>query len=222
MSSELPPNPSTPDTFDYSSVHEQLQDLLLPPSEPEAQPPKDPETPSTLNSPAMLLALFGWQAEEDHIAGLATCTACFRRLGLWLFKPSSDSSIPSSMERLDVVGEHRDYCPWINPLSQNGAASRRTSLDGLAGWQVVVRAVQVNVLHKKYDSEKTLAEEPKDTLEDTASGIGSLASSATMKEDRIDQDVKDKERFAKLKRLKQVFNVKRGKGKDSKTSVSNI
>ena len=221
MASELPPNPSTPEDFDISKIHDQLLALLSPPfedSQSEATAP-DPATDSgasgTLNSAAISLALFGWQAEEGHISGLATCTACFRRLGLWLFKPSLDSSNPSSMERLDVIGEHRDYCPWINALSQNGAPSRRKLLDGLAGWQVLLRAVQAIALHEKYDTEKTPATTPEDLPDDTASEIDGIASLATMKESRTNEEEKDKERWAKLKRLKQAFNVKRSKGKDN-------
>ena len=228
MSSELPPNPSIPNDFDPSDIHEQMLALLdLPHTKPQKPPqpqteanssdaPSVPSSPSRLDSPAMLLALFGWQAEEGHIKGLATCHACFRRLGLWLFKPSPDSSAPASMERLDIVGEHRDYCPWINRLSQNGTASRRTSLDGLAGWQVLVRNVQASTLYKKFDKDEAPAAAVEDTVDDTASTFGSTIRSAQTKEDRKDQDEKDKERWAKLKRLKQVFHVKRNKGREQK------
>ena len=45
---------------------------------------------------------------------MVTCTACFRRLGLWLFKKPAlqfgdeDDDDSSSMTRLNVVEEHRD------------------------------------------------------------------------------------------------------------------
>ena len=43
---------------------------------------------------------------------------------------------------------------------------------------------------------------------------GSLVSLATISKSRKDEDERDKERWAKLKRLKQIFHVKRGKVKE--------
>lgn len=131
------------------------------------------------------------------------------------------------MDRLDVVDEHRDYCPWINPLSQNGIASRRTSLDGLAGWQALLRAVRASALHNKYDTEKAPVAVPegtlgKETADDAASQGDTSASLVPAEEDRKDKDEKDKERWAKLKKLKQVFHVKRDKGKDQKVEESHV
>ena len=231
ISSDLPQSPSTPDSFTFDDVLEQLIQMLRPPSttpNPSASPPASPsktEAPTTLDSPALKLAFFGWQAEEGHKLGLAVCTACFRRLGLWLFKPS-DPSKPSTLERLDVVSEHRDYCPWINSLSQNGSTSRRTSLDGLAGWQILLRDVQASALHRKHDLEKAPAVEvqtptEKDTADDGASEVDTVISEATTKENRENQDQQDRERWAKLKRLKSVFHVKR-KGKETRTSRADV
>ncbi len=225
MASDLPPDPSIPEDVDLSSIHKQILPFLHPPpTKPQQEanqdtrsqptdPPRDPEVSPTLNHSALSLALFGWQAEEGHVLGLATCTACFRRLGLWLFKPSTDLSTSSSMDRLDVLGEHRDYCPWINPIAQNGAASRRTSLDGLAGWQVLLRAVKSSKLHEDYDAE-TVPVVPLRASDDPASEVTGVVALDTSKVDRKDRDEKDKERWAKLKRLKQVFHVKRAKGRD--------
>ncbi len=170
-------------------------------------------SPLPVNTAALTLALFGWQAEEGHIPGLATCTACFRRLGLWLFKNSPDPASQSSMNRLDVVGEHRDYCPWINALSQTGTSSRRTSLDGLAGWQVLLRAINAITQHERNERGMTSAVATTD-LGDATSEVGSEVSLATISRDRKDEDERDKERWAKLKRLKQIFHVKRGKRKE--------
>ncbi|KAL2049253.1 hypothetical protein ABVK25_010520 [Lepraria finkii] len=226
MAPELPPDPFTPEGLDISNIHAQTALLICSsPSDPPpdctqntpsdlSKPPNNAASPPPANTSAMTLALFGWQAEEGHISGLATCTACFRRLGLWLFRPSSsDTDSHSSMERLDVIGEHRDYCPWVNPLSQNGTASRRSSLDGLAGWEVLMRAVNVSTLHRRGGSGDTTGATSKD-LDAGASGVASLTSLATTSRDRKDEEERDKERWAKLKRLKQVFHVKRCKGKE--------
>lgn len=58
---------------------------------------------------AAMLALFGWLNEDPGIPSLVTCSACFRRLGLWLFRPKDgEDGGEASVCRLDLVGEHRD------------------------------------------------------------------------------------------------------------------
>jgi hypothetical protein len=79
---------------------------------------------SELHSPALILALFGWQNEDPGIPSLVTCSVCFRRLGLWLFRKKAVSIFDSVEEeeeeasvcRLDVIGEHRDVL-FSSPLS---------------------------------------------------------------------------------------------------------
>jgi len=77
--------------------------------------------PTEIKESAFILALFGWANEEPSIPTLLTCSACFRRLGLWLFKHPMGGSTgggDAMVCRLDVIGEHRDYCPWVNKESQ--------------------------------------------------------------------------------------------------------
>lgn len=225
MASELPTDPSKPEGLDISDVEARVAPLICssPPNDPtngakdavhcSSDPIARISSSPPVNTAALTLALFGWQAEEGHISGLATCAACFRRLGLWLFKTPPDPASQSSMNRLDVVGEHRDYCPWVNALAQTGASSRRTSLDGLAGWQVLLRAVNAITKYERNESEMTSAVTITN-LDDAASEVGSEVSFATLSKDRKSEDERDKERWAKLKRLKQIFHVKKGKRKE--------
>ena len=226
MASELPTDPSTPEDLDISDIQARVAPLIC--SSPSNHPTDAAKTvvhcssdpiartasPLPVNTAALTLALFGWQAEEGHISGLATCTACFRRLGLWLFKLPLNPASQSSMNRLDVIGEHRDYCPWINALSQTGTSSRRTSLDGLAGWEVLLRTVIAITQHERNErgmgSDVTITD-----LDDAASEVGSVVSLAAISRDRKDENERDKERWAKLKRLKQMFHVKTGKRKEN-------
>ena len=221
MESDLPPTLSAPDHIDLAKLANDSRSALQqkPSSAASVQPGKQadtskepPDSSLNVNLSAFTLAIFGWQAEEDHISGLATCTACFRRLGLWLFKPSpEDLDSTSSMDRLDVLGEHREYCPWINALSQNGA-SRRSSLDGMAAWEVLSRHVRNSAMLRR-DSMGMTTMHAEQRSSDAASEVVSVADTeATAAEDKAATDKKDQERWAKLKRLKQVFQARKKPG----------
>ncbi len=240
IASELPPDPSTPESFDLSTISQNLAPLLHPPSpDPPSSPPPpstpaDPPADTTTTTPpspnpnpsALALSLFGWQAEPGHVAGLATCPACFRRLGLWLFKPSSLPSSSSSprpeptLHRLDLLSEHRTYCPWIDALAQNGATSRRASLDGLAGWEALLRAVNASVVHMRHGSEdgRAVVAKKGGHVDGAGDGEGVGSEGVGLADGMetgvvVDWDERDRERWAKLKRLKQAFHVKRRKGR---------
>ncbi|KAL9130087.1 MAG: hypothetical protein Q9217_001646 [Psora testacea] len=223
MASDLPTTISTPQGFENTKLVEIATSTLMRRTSPDpsAQTPAKVSSKasthasysqSDVNTSALTLALFGWQAEEGHISGLATCTACFRRLGLWLFKPPGDDpDSQSSMDRLDVVGEHRDYCPWINTLSQNGV-SRRSSLDGLAGWEVLYKHVRNNAIYKRDSMLDTRADAEKENADAAREAGSAINSDKTAEEDKAAMEQKDQERWARLKRLKQVFQVKRKSG----------
>lgn len=236
MSTELPSNIFTPPSVDPFKLSDQASSFLVVPS-----PPSDTLTTSTtseiqapINASALMLAVFGWQAEPSTILGLASCAACFRRLGLWLFKSNSHPSSPDgpppsppSMARLDVVAEHREYCPWINASSQGGGstgnqAPLQTSTANLAGWELLLRAINHAQQSRRDAAGLSLSDERRaNSAVDAPPGANmdtsSLKTDATAADVRgremAARDEKDKERWAKLKRLKQVFHVKRGKGK---------
>ncbi|KAL9115276.1 MAG: hypothetical protein Q9187_007349, partial [Circinaria calcarea] len=217
---ELPTSISAPKNFDLELVSEQVLSTLPEPSAAGV----DVQSYNPINTQALTLALFGWQAETDHISGLATCNACFRRLGLWLFKskPSHNDGADDEeavMSSLDVSGEHRDYCPWVNATSQSGSTQ---STDGngvtqkLTGWEILSQ-----VLRNAHRAQRQRASSPStlSTLaqDERPNEIGSIATTNAEPGNREARDAKDKERWAKLKKLKQVFRVKRvkGSGKDN-------
>lgn len=71
--------------------------------------PSDCSDEAPISEAAAILAMFGWQNDEPGVPSLVTCSACFRRLGLWLFqKKGEEANGEASVCRLDVVGEHRD------------------------------------------------------------------------------------------------------------------
>jgi len=118
--------PSTQPTTSLSTV------AAVPPSPSPLPPPPPPD------SRALAFALLGWQARPAD--DMAFCGACFRRLGLWLYTAAPESTFDVSAPplRLDLVANHRTYCPWISGAAQQalGAAA------GLTGWQVQERVVR--------------------------------------------------------------------------------
>ena len=198
MNVELPTTLRMPEDIDFEAIRKQLLPLLL----HQASPQASLETPATameINELALKFALFGWEAETDSKLNLATCSACFRRLGLWLFVPRPDPNNPSEsrepiVNRLDLIEEHRLYCPWINGSSQSGVTTSKTE-DTLSpeptGWEMLLIVVR-NAQHFESD----------DAVPDTSGSPGT---------DKAGQDTKDQERWAKLKKLKQAFRVKRVK-----------
>ncbi|KAL8832282.1 MAG: hypothetical protein Q9170_004939 [Blastenia crenularia] len=231
ISPDIPTNITTPSNLSISKLILHLFHILHPTHKPApssnhpASPSKTPTTPKdpqpetesnsqpSINPYALTLALTGWGTDPDSpISGIATCTACFRRLGLWLYKsPSPPTSPPSSsspsgtssptpvLTRLDPIVEHRPYCPWINPRSQSRAPVLMDT--DLAGWEVLRDMVMRVRL-------------PAAAGGDTGVGNATLAQNTEVenvesgKKERSKEE-KDKERWARLKRLKQVFRVRR-------------
>ena len=236
MAADLPTNLLMPDAFDLPKSLSDIRSLLQRPNappNPRPTTPNDPPSPShavpscdaLVNREALILALFGWQAETGHIAGLATCTSCFRRLGLWLFRPrvsATGEEKEAAMSHLDVIDEHRDYCPWVNAVSQNGLPSSRpstsssqTDLGDKAGWELLSRIVLNAVQSRRRELEQPPAREPPATPRSQADDISvtSTFATATTAVERATRDEKDKERWVRLKRLKQAFHIRKGKKK---------
>ena len=182
-----------------------------------SEPLADDALPKPINKQALTLALFGWRADLDHTVSVATCNACFRRLGLWLYQPYLGPDEPT-VNCLDVVDEHRDYCPWINGLSQGGSQEslkNESVAAELAGWEVLIQS-----LRNLHQTKMMLSSTSSDGMDGTADEVDSLQD---VVEDLVTRDAKDKERWAKLKKLKEVFQIKRVKGSgNQKTMLSRL
>ncbi|KAI5814111.1 C3HC zinc finger-like-domain-containing protein [Pyronema omphalodes] len=174
----IPPKLSYPAEVDPAALHY--------PSECSDHGPVD-ET-------AALLALFGWQNMDPGIPSLVTCSACFRRLGLWLFQEKEGEA---SVCRLDLVEEHRDYCPWINASSQGKEEA----------WKTLHRVLQ--------QAPKNLS---------SSASVYSVASIATQHSvlSNAERDAEDNSKLQKLRRLKTMYfgkGKKKEKGKDMSAEV---
>jgi hypothetical protein len=71
--------------------------------------------------------LTGWTGSLLGTRGILTCSTCHRRVGLWLFTTesaeSSENALRMDEEPLDLLAEHKRYCPWINSSIQTGMAA---------------------------------------------------------------------------------------------------
>lgn len=105
----------------------------------------DPADSTDTHSPPSLLpftfALFGWSGAQEGNVRFAVCNHCFQRLALWIYttsrleEMSKKLDVPFDHLRLDILGTHREHCPWINAKSQ--ANPRDGRLANKAGWQTL-------------------------------------------------------------------------------------
>lgn len=120
---------------------------------------------------AFILAIFGWQGHQHEQLGTQpnsiTCQVCFRVLGLWIFKSKETSETGekikgATMNCLDVVGQHREYCPWRNAISQNGSlCTKLTPSELMPGWKLVLSILkrESSMINQSSDSYKRLSYE---------------------------------------------------------------
>lgn len=188
---------------------------------------------SQINKVAITMALFGWRSRPEHMAkyGASQCESCFRNLGLWLFKSKEVNDVgeetrPASMNHLDMVEEHRDYCPWRNPRSQNGDEPISTDTK-LAAWQVLLRLLKNDHYLKRSAeiSPQTRKQRPMTMISNSTPSTNPFNFQDDDDDDNEDarslREEKDKQRWARLKRVKSLFDTKASK-RMSRGSVDSI
>jgi hypothetical protein len=165
---------------------------------------KPTNTTQPVNKAALALAVLGWDTASDGAAGLVGCGACFRRLGLWMYKPKDNGDV-TVYTALDVANEHMEYCPWIDKVAQSGTGRPNEKLAELrAGWQIVAEAVKVKHRRRLRSMAST------DTLRP---GSG-MTNEPTGEEENPDAKKKaDREWWAKIRRVRQVLTAKSPKRK---------
>ncbi|KUM59633.1 hypothetical protein ACN42_g7499 [Penicillium freii] len=175
----------------------------------ETQPPNtDNQNPTeaskVVNRTALALALLGWDTASDGAAGLVGCGACFRRLGLWMYKPKENGDV-TVYTSLDVADEHMEYCPWIDKVAQSNTGRPNEKLTELrAGWQVVMEAVKVK--HRR--RVRTMAST--DTLR---TDVSTPTETGGEEENPDAKKKADREWWAKIRRVRQVLTTKSPKRK---------
>ncbi|GAP92914.1 putative c3hc zinc finger domain-containing protein [Rosellinia necatrix] len=216
-----------PQTLDLKAAQSQLPPTFF--TEPEP-PSTNPSSPSEV---ALALALTGWQGlthpKIGAVPNSATCATCWRRLGLWMFRSkevdetTNEVIVPAPMDHLDPIREHRFFCPWRNAAVQQNPGSK--TKETKAAWEVLAQTLK-NSAYLRQEGEKsvrrTLFHRPTASLPGTPSrtrkqdGEGQIAMETPEKpddeeEDMTARDVKDKERWAKLRRVRSLFDTKNRK-----------
>jgi hypothetical protein len=211
-------NIKVPEGFDLTTVLSYLpRDFFT--DAPSAEQNEEPST-GEINKVAFQMALFGWQGHvHDRLGvqlGSVSCQACFRVLGLWLFKSKKVNEAVEEVEGpivncLNVLKEHREYCPWQNAISQNGlkTASKMVTTP-LAGWEIVLRVLK-NDYQFRHGDLPTENNAKRSSFGDQATKTNTFFGTDADEEDIIEREEKDKERWARLRRVKSLFNTNSGK-----------
>jgi hypothetical protein len=97
---------------------------FLPPSErittPKPVPIALPESLADYDERVLQAGITGWSGAKLGTKGILACSTCHRRVGLWLFTSESDNILHLDEEPLDLLSEHKNYCPWTNASVQTG------------------------------------------------------------------------------------------------------
>ena len=147
--------------------------------------------------------------------------------------------VPAPMDHLDPVREHRFFCPWRNPSAQRNPASK--TKDAVAGWEVLAQTLRntaylrtqaeksnrsSRIFHRSTASTPVTpskgARAPaasnggnRELGGDEERGESATATDADAadggEEDPAAREAKDKERWARLRRVKSLFDTKNSK-----------
>ena len=135
-----------------------------------------------------LLAMCGWRAPPDKdLVDVVECVHCFRRLGLWLYRRGT-------MERLDAVESHLEYCPWRSPEAQDTWLTVLEEDVLLPGWALVAQAV--------------VREEDKGEAGQQPHRASNNTGTIDAPESPVEREKRMKELLRRVKELRKPFNVK--------------
>ena len=153
--------------------------------------------PKPLES-AYLLAICGWQKAAQGGSDVVECRHCFRHLGLWLYRGDEPT-----MEKLDAVNSHLEYCPWRSSETQATEIDLQGTKHMVPGWYLVAQTVE-RQKPKKFpapsaDSDvRPMPQALPPEIDET--------SNPDIEEKQRDKKMKDLLR--RVKELKKPFNVK--------------
>nr|POE49119.1 nipa-like protein [Quercus suber] len=182
--------------------------------------------PSTSPSPSdpivsakvITIALHGWHGATQASNDLLLCKACFQRIGLWMYQPGYKPSYPpfpstitasddgeeaeeaEELMTVDLLEQHRDHCPWRNAGSQKATGS----LEGLNAAQILQRVATTWAREQRRRTDDQHPDHDAASRHDTAD-----VSSPGPALSRAEITAQDQERESRLKKLKNLFTIKR-------------
>jgi Rsm1-like len=188
----LQPEETYPVATDLEAADQQSQEDLQ----------GSPEFPGRrINRAAFALAFFGWDVVGDGSTGLVECRACFRRLGLWMYKRKENGDV-TVYQKLIVAEEHMDYCPWVNPRVQSGAGKITERVEDFHdGWELLAQAIRTK--HRRRVRSMAPPERPSKDPETVSIGYSAA--------DEETRNAKNKEWWSKLRRVRQALSIKSAK-----------
>lgn len=132
--------------------------------------PEHARSSTVISSTAAILSFFGWNVfrpgspdpVEEHSAiddsskihavvpDVLRCKICDRKIGLWAFRqtPRSSKSGTSTTKALDVVLEHREFCPIRTP------AGKSLEKEGHDAWWTDAAILQETPICQSYAVER--------------------------------------------------------------------
>ncbi|KAG7151860.1 hypothetical protein HYQ46_012330 [Verticillium longisporum] len=154
--------------------------------------------------------------------------------------PNNEVLVPAPMDHLDPAREHRFFCPWKNPQTQRWNSTKPSSEQDLPAWTILTQVIRNDAYLRgalddrpksrarpstaKHNSDKDdngLPSTPgrpsmaTTTIGDRGGVSFDTPSLAAQDGDEEDEekvrDKKDKERWARLRRVKSLFETRGGK-----------
>lgn len=144
--------------------------------------------------------------------------------------------VPAPMDFLDPVREHRFFCPWKNPQTQKRTTSKATDTEAQPGWKILKQTLENDAhLRSVYEGkprsrpqsghngappvtpskgQQNDANTPAPATPATTVGAHATPGATSSiyaidnEDDEKERDAKDKERWARLKRVKSLFNIR--------------
>lgn len=145
--------------------------------------------------------------------------------------------VPAPMDHLDPVREHRFFCPWKNAYTQHGAQAQHGQARTAPGWAILTQTLQNDAhLRSIYEGQSSSRVRPKESrhpdknirddstpaktshkssasnvsdADYTAVPVSNILEDVTDNlEDEKERESKDKERWARLRRVKSLFDPK--------------
>jgi hypothetical protein len=147
-----------------------------------------------LSQDALKLAVCGWQRKCPDVV---ECKYCFRSLGLWLYRGDE-----STIEKLDAIESHLEFCPWRSADSQDSEIS--AVHNGVqekvkfSGWRLVYQAIV------KTNARKSLATRPATAATTSTNTEDSLGSGLSPEQ----REKRKRDLMQRIRDLRKPFNVK--------------